>query len=114
MRIAMKIPINVTQPPAQRKTDPPLVQLAGTGERGLNELQGESGHEGEPCGRAVGLMSFERMVSLAPSYYPSSLSFFARGDVISLHYGMIPHLRILIPPYRILVSLLLSCTDLSF
>lgn len=86
MRIAMKIPINVTQAPAQRKTDPQLVQLAGTGERVLNELQGESGYEGEPCGRVVELMSFQRMVSLAPSH----TSLFSvvlrtwRGDIVAL------------------------------
>lgn len=52
----------------------------------LNELQGESGYEGELCVRAVGLMSFERMVSLAPSH----TSLFSvvlrtwRGDIVAL------------------------------
>lgn len=64
MRITLTIPTSATQAPPQRKTDPPLVQLAGTGERVLIELQGELGYEGDPCGRVVGLLSFERMVSL--------------------------------------------------
>jgi hypothetical protein len=68
MRITLTIPTNATQAPPQRKTDPPLVQLAGTGERVLIELQGELGYEGDPCGRVVGLLSFERMVSLLSSY----------------------------------------------
>jgi hypothetical protein len=67
MRITLTIPTNATQAPQQRKTDPPLVQLAGTGERVLIELQGELGYEGDPCGRVVGLLSFERMVSLLSS-----------------------------------------------
>jgi hypothetical protein len=66
MRITLTIPTTATQAPPTSKSDPPLVQLAGTGERMLIELQGELGYEGDPCGRVVGLLSFEKMVSAVP------------------------------------------------
>lgn len=68
MRINLTIPTAAIKAPSTSKTDPPLVQLAGTGERVLIELQGELGYEGNPCGRVVGLLGFERMVS--PSFRP--------------------------------------------
>ncbi|KAI5451690.1 hypothetical protein NCC49_001339 [Naganishia albida] len=61
MRITLTIPTAAIKAPSTSKTDPPLVQLAGTGERVLIELQGELGYEGDPCGRVVGLLGFERM-----------------------------------------------------
>ena len=63
MRISLTIPTSAIHAPAYTKTDPPLVQLAGTGELVIIELQGELNYEGDPRGKVAGLLSFERMVS---------------------------------------------------
>lgn len=63
MRISLTIPTSTIHAPAHAKTDPPLVQLAGTGELVVIELQGELNYEGDPRGKVVGLLGFERMVS---------------------------------------------------
>lgn len=61
MRISITIPTAaVCQPPSNA---PPLVQLGAKGELLLLELQGELGYEGDPRGRVVGILDFERMVS---------------------------------------------------
>ncbi|GHJ90245.1 hypothetical protein NliqN6_6647 [Naganishia liquefaciens] len=61
MRISLTIPTSAIHAPAYAKTDPPLVQLAGTGELVIIELQGELNYEGDPRGKVAGLLSFERM-----------------------------------------------------
>ncbi|KAJ9103247.1 hypothetical protein QFC21_002670 [Naganishia friedmannii] len=59
MRISITIPTaSVRQPPSSA---PPLVQLGAKGELLLLELQGELGYEGDPRGRVVGILDFERM-----------------------------------------------------
>lgn len=64
MRISLTIPTSTIHAPAHAKTDPPLVQLAGTGELVVIELQGELNYEGDPRGKVVGLLGFEKMVSV--------------------------------------------------
>ncbi|KAJ9105966.1 hypothetical protein QFC19_003301 [Naganishia cerealis] len=59
MRISLNIPTaSLLAPPSGT---PPLVQLGAKGEMLLLELQGELGYQGDPRGRVVGILDFERM-----------------------------------------------------
>ncbi|KAJ9119097.1 hypothetical protein QFC22_003588 [Naganishia vaughanmartiniae] len=62
MRISITIPTASVRP--SPSSAPPLVQLGAKGELLLLELQGELGYEGDPRGRVVGILDFERMTTL--------------------------------------------------